>query len=213
MAFIDERFPIEISWGSTGGPGYRTRIIETGSGYEFTNQNWSASKHKYNAATGIRNASDLDDLIAFFHIAAGRANSFRYKDWGDYKTCTANAEVAEDDTIIVASATGGETDIQLTKAYVVGALSVARDIILPVDGTVLLSLNSISLVEDTDYTIDYDTGIITMDAALEAGDLLEGGFEFDVLCRFDTDELSINLESYQVSSTNVPIVETRELVV
>ena len=211
MAFLAEEFPIEISYGSTGGPGYRTRIIETASGYEFRNQNWSASKHRYNAATGIRNAVDLDSLVAFFHIAAGRANSFRYKDWSDYKTCPTNVDVANDDQILVASATGGETEIQLFKTYTVGSLSVDREIVLPKSGTLLIAKNSVALEETTDYTVDYTTGIVTLLVALSSGDELSCGFEFYVLCRFDADDLDISLESYRVESVTVPIVETREL--
>jgi uncharacterized protein (TIGR02217 family) len=211
MAFLTERFPTEISWGSTGGPGYKTRIIETASGYEFRNQNWARTKHKYNAATGIRNAADLDSLVAFFHLAAGRANSFRYKDWSDYKTCATNVDVGATDQIIIESAVGGENDIQLVKTYTVGTISVNREIVLPVEGTASITLNSVLLTETTDYTIDYDTGILTLSSALSPGDLLEGGYEFDVLCRFDADELILSLESYRVSSATVPIVETREL--
>ena len=211
MAFLTETFPVEISWGSTGGPGYRTRIIETGSGYEFRNQNWAKSKHKYNAATGIRNANDLDDLVAFFHLAAGRANSFRYKDWSDFKTCVITNDVANDDQILVASATGGETEIQLFKTYTIGALSVDRTIILPKQDTLLIAQNEAQLTETTDYTVDYTTGIVTLLVALSAEDLLTCGFEFDVLCRFDIDQLDLSLDSYRVSSASVPIAETREL--
>jgi uncharacterized protein (TIGR02217 family) len=210
MAFLTERFPVNISYGSSGGPGYKTKIVESPSGFEYRNQNWSKARHKYNAATGIQKADDLDALVAFFHLAAGRANSFGFKDWADYKTCATSQQVQNDDQVLVASATGGEQQIQLFKTYTVGAISSNRDIILPVNGTVLIALNTVQLTETTDYSINYTTGLLSLVVPLGVGDLLTAGFEFDVLCRFGVDELSLSFDAYRVNSTTVPILEVRE---
>ena len=40
MAFIETRFPADISFGSAGGPEYSTDIVVTQGGYEQRNINW-----------------------------------------------------------------------------------------------------------------------------------------------------------------------------
>lgn len=211
MPLLSERFPTDISYGSTGGPSYKTRIISTASGFEYRNRNWQKSRHKYNAATGIQTEDNLDDLISFFHLAAGKYNTFRFKDYKDFKTCKTSQNVAQDDVTLIADAVGGETEVQLFKTYTVGAISVNRDIIMPIASTLLLAINDILQVQNTDYTIDDTTGIVTFTDPLTANDFVTCGFEFDVLCRFDVDELPISLDAYKVGSTNIQIVEAREV--
>ena len=76
------RFPDDISYGSLGGPNYSTDIVTVQSGFETRNVNWLESRHSYDAAFGIRTEAQLSDLLSYFHAMQGRANTFRFKDWG-----------------------------------------------------------------------------------------------------------------------------------
>ncbi|RME61845.1 MAG: TIGR02217 family protein, partial [Alphaproteobacteria bacterium] len=58
-AFHDVRFPTDISFGSSGGPGFSTSIVETASGVEQRNANWAAARARYDVGTGIRGEDDL----------------------------------------------------------------------------------------------------------------------------------------------------------
>lgn len=54
MAFIETRFPDDISYGSGGGPEYLTDIVITESGHEKRNIGWAAPRGRYNVAHGVK---------------------------------------------------------------------------------------------------------------------------------------------------------------
>ena len=87
MAFHEVRFPDNISRGARGGPERRTQIVELASGDEERNASWANSRRRYDVAYGIRRADDLAAVVAFFEARNGRLHGFRFKDWGDHKSC------------------------------------------------------------------------------------------------------------------------------
>jgi hypothetical protein len=87
MAFHEVRFPDAISRGARGGPERRTQIVELASGDEERNASWANSRRRYDVAYGIRRADDLAAVVAFFEARNGRLHGFRFKDWGDHKSC------------------------------------------------------------------------------------------------------------------------------
>ena len=87
MAFHEVRFPDNISRGARGGPERRTQIVELASGAEERNASWADSRRRYDVAYGIRRADDLAAVVAFFEARNGRLHGFRFKDWGDHKSC------------------------------------------------------------------------------------------------------------------------------
>jgi uncharacterized protein (TIGR02217 family) len=84
-----------------------------------------------------------------------------------------------------------------------------RDIKKPVQETILIGVNGILQAETTNYSIDYTTGIVTFVLPPANGVPITWGGEFDVPCRFDTDELPLSLDFYGYASGSVPIVEVR----
>jgi hypothetical protein len=87
MAFHEVRFPDNISRGARGGPERRTQIVELASGDEERNASWANSRRRYDVAYGIRRVDDLAAVVAFFEARNGRLHGFRFKDWGDHKSC------------------------------------------------------------------------------------------------------------------------------
>jgi len=205
VTFINTRFPVNISYGSSGGPQFQTAVIDMRSGEEKRNINWSYPRHAYDAAVGVRAQSDIEDLIAFFFVVQGRAHSFRWKDWADYKSCKTGSTVAATDQSL-GDGDGSETEFQLTKTYTFGAYEFSRNIELPVSGTVVAALDG---VETEAFSVDTSTGIITFDSAPGNGVAITVGYEFDVHCRMDTDELVTSLDEYQVGSASVPVIELK----
>ena len=153
MAFVEIRFPADISYGSAGGPEYSTDIVITQGGYEQRNINWSQARARYNVAYGVRTQEQLDALIAFFRARKGRADGFRFKDWTDYQAAGA----------LVGLGDGAATQFQLVKHYTSGSVSESRDITKPVSGTIRIYKDAV--LQTTGYSVSTLTGLVTFSAA------------------------------------------------
>lgn len=204
------RFPDDISYGSRGGPAYNTTVIVVDSGAESRNQRWSYPRHEYDVAYGVNTLARLEELLEFFHVVAGRAIGFRYKDWMDYKSCGRADTVAATDCAL-GTGDGVEDEYQLVKLYTQGAYTRTRKILKPVSGTVRVAVAGVEKALTTQFTVAAATGIITFTAGNipTAGQAVTAGYEFDVPVRFDTDRLSINLDDYATASAQVPLVELK----
>lgn len=196
--FHDVRFPTDISFGSTGGPGFSTDIVALQSGHEQRQINWSAARSVYNVAQGVRSQSQLDQLIAFFRTRQGRAHAFRFKDWLDYSATSQ----------VIGTGDGSETDFQLTKTYTSGAETASRSVTKPVDSSVDIYVDSV--LQSSGYTVDNSNGMVTFAVAVSAGEVVSADFQFDVPVRFDTDRLSASIDDYGVHSwQDIPLIEVR----
>ena len=119
MAFHEVRFPDNISRGARGGPERRTQIVELASGDEERNASWANSRRRYDVAYGIRRADDLAAVVAFFEARNGRLHGFRFKDWGDHKSCLPSGTPSPTDQAI-GTGDGATTAFQLVKRYASG---------------------------------------------------------------------------------------------
>jgi uncharacterized protein (TIGR02217 family) len=209
MAFHEVRFPANLSLGSVGGPERRTEIVTLANGFEERNTPWSQSRRRYDAGLGMRSLDDLENLIAFFEARLGQMHGFRWKDWTDHKSCPASRAVsAMDQPIGVGD--GATRAFPLVKTYRSGAQTYLRPVVKPVAGTVKIAVQGTQLSENTQFSVDHVTGIVTLNEAPEAGDQITAGFEFDVPVRFDTDRLSLSMASFQAGDVpSVPVVEVR----
>lgn len=111
MPFLESpRFPERVSFHVTGGPGFATTIVTIESGAEYRNAAWSLPLATYEAIHAVRDEEETEAIRAFFLIAMGRYNGFRYKDWSDFK-------VKEGQGILVYLTS---TTFQLYKRYSLG---------------------------------------------------------------------------------------------
>ena len=190
--FSETQLPSDISYGATGGPMFLTDVVATVSGHEQRNSKWSQARARYNVASGVKNETQWQALIAFFRARRGKAVGFRFKDWSDFK--------AVNQPLLSL----GGNQYQLVKQYVSGAVVSERIITKPVAGTVKLYRNS--LLQASGWSIDTTTGIITTSLT----GTLTVDFDFDVPVRFDTDELALSLDSFNAGSwNNIPLIEVR----
>ena len=207
MAFHDVRFPDDISRGARGGPERRTQIVTLASGDEERNASWADSRRSYDAAYGIRRADDLAAVVAFFEARNGRLHAFRWKDWGDYKSCLPSGSPAPGDQPL-GTGDGAAASFQLVKQYASGAQSWTRTITKPVAGTVRVALDGAEQLSG--WSVDTLTGVVTFDSPPGAGVAVRSGFEFDVPVRFDTDRLDVTHDLERLGSiTSIPLVEVR----
>ncbi len=198
MAFVETQFPVDISFGSSGGPEYSTDIVVTQGGHEQRNINWAEARARYNVAHGVKNQAQLNELIAFFRARKGRADGFRFKDWTDFEA------VAQ----VLGTGNGSKTQFQMIKRYTSGSVNEVRTITKPVTDTITIYLDSVP--QGSGFTVDTTTGEVTFTMAPANGVVVSADFEFDVPVRFDTDRLSASLDSYlSYSWSEIPLVELR----
>jgi len=207
MAFHEIRFPTAIAFGSSGGPQRKTEIVTLGSGFEERNAVWANSRRRYDAGLGVKTLDDLHAVIVFFEARLGRLHGFRFKDFADWKSCAPLGTVTPTDQAI-GTGDGTTTSFALKKTYTSGAGSWIRAIAKPVSGTVRVAKAGVEQMSG--FSVNTTTGVVTFATAPAGGVAVAAGFEFDVPVRFDSDALSVNLDSFRAGEIpNIPIVEIR----
>ena len=197
-AFHEVRFPEDISFGSTGGPGYSTDVVTMKNGSEQRNINFTQPKCKYNVALGVKTAKQMAAVIEFFHARKGRAFGFRYKDWTDYR---AKGQLID-------TGDGAKNKMQLIKTYESGGFTTIRRIRKPVADTVQVYFDDVEAPHG--WTVDTKSGVITFDTPPKKGVRVSCDFEFDVPVRFDTDQMDVNINVADYFDWNtIPLVELR----
>lgn len=210
MAFHNIRFPADLSFGSLGGPERRTEIVALANGHEERNSPWAQSRRRYDAGLGLRALEDLERLIAFFEARAGMLHAFRWKDWADWRSAPASAEIRSTDQPI-GTGDGQTRAFQLAKTYRSGAHTMRRVITKPVAGSLRLALGGLDMGPAPRWSVDELTGIVTLDTPPGAGVEVSAGFEFDVPVRFDTDLIQVSMAAFKAGEVpRVPVVEVRE---
>lgn len=197
MSFDEIRLPLRIGFGSSGGPAFSTEVVTVDGGFEVRNQNWAEAKRRYDAATGLRTAADVTTLTQFFYARAGRARGFRLKDWSDFSAAAQN----------IGTGTGAQTAFQLVKRYTSGSITHTRTVTKPVSGTVSVFLNGV--LQASGWSVNTTTGLVTFSTAPASGVAVTATYEFDVPVRFDTDQLTLTTENFQLLSVQIPLVEIR----
>ncbi len=208
--FHETRFPVSVSFASSGGPERRTEIVSLASGAEERNSPWQHARRRYDAGLGVQSMDDLQAVIAFFEARRGQLYGFRWKDITDFSTAITSAlPKAEDQQIGVGD---GTTSIfALSKTYENGPYAYLRPITKPVQGSLLVAIDGVLQQEGVDYTADFALGIVTfVGGAPVSGALITAGFEFDVPVRFDTSFLNVTLEAFNAGAVpSIPIIEVR----
>lgn len=195
--FLDIRFPDRIAFGAIGGPGFMTYVAVMSSGAESRMQEWEFERGEWEVAHAAKLPKDYQPLQAFFRLAAGRANTFRFKDWTDF-ICVPG------DGFFIAS-DGSPSGWQMVKRYTFGGLTIDRRITKPRNN------NTINIIGvGSPSGLDYSSGIVY------GGTPTAWSGEFDVHCRFDTDHMraeAINRNpnvGLIVTWASIPIVEVKE---
>lgn len=152
------RFPVDISYGSRGGPVFVTENAGNAGGFETVNSSRTFPLHEYDVSYGLRNSAQFAILRALFMNVRGKWGGFRYKDFNDFQVDSTRGIL-----IPVAPPVW-----QLAAAYTFGSETQNRIILKPVSGTDVITRNSSTLVPTTNYTLDTTTGLITA-VALSSG--------------------------------------------
>ena len=193
MSFHEDRFPLSIAYGSTGGPGFSTKVTEKFQGGAEYFPRWSQPLYSFNIASGLKKPSDVNDLLAFYLARLGIGNGFRFFDFKDH---TSNADGTTDPTStdqLIGTGDGSTTVFQLTKTYTHGSESLVRNIRKPINGetlalpgqgsktyNLLVNVAGVDVAASGNWSLDTTTGEITFTTAPVAGAAIRAGFAFDV---------------------------------
>ena len=198
MAFDEVRLPVDVERGAQGGPLFKTTILPLSNGFERRNIDWSLARSTWDIGYGIQSLETLNAVRDFFYARQGRGRGFRFRDWSDYLTTGEN----------IGTGTGSQTDYTLRRQYTSGLVTYNRPINKPVSGTVRMFLDGI---ETAGFTVNTTTGVVSFSPAPGNGVVITANFEFDVPVRFDTDQLNIALDLFDVGSIpDIPVVELRQ---
>ncbi|SCX96734.1 DUF2460 domain-containing protein [Microvirga guangxiensis] len=205
--FHEVRFPLDVSLGSRGGPVRRTDIVTLASGREHRNSRWASSRRRYDAGLGVRNVDALHAVIAFFEERRGKLYGFRFCDRTDWRSCPPSKDPTALDQRIGAG-DGTTKTFQLVKIYGSSFAPYVRTIAKPVGGSVRVALNGVEQPVGSAFNCDPATGLVTFPVPPAAGAAITAGYSFDVPVRFDTDELDIDLSTFEAGGIpQIPLIE------
>jgi uncharacterized protein (TIGR02217 family) len=216
MSFLlNERFPVEMEYGGSFSHRHAVQINSTQDGGEYRRLLHPFVKTDFEMS--FKNLEDwvMDEVVDFYQRTNGSFRGFRVKDLSDFTTNNfKDAPTNSDMRCVALNASGGNaTQFQITRWYgdPTDTYCARRYIKKPVSSTVVVSkltapATYTPLILTTDYTIDYETGIITT-VASQPADKIYAGCEFDIPCRFDG-EPSFSYTSWDVlTATGIKLIE------
>lgn len=198
MSYINIKFPEDMALGAIAGPEFSTAIFESNNGKEYRLQNFQESKIRYFLSFNAIKEQKMQELLSFFRIVQGRSQSFRFKDWLDYKI----------EKQIVATADGISTEFPIIKQYQIGENIYFRNITKPLLEHFQVWLADKKLKDG--YSLNTEKGILCFTTPPKKGTKIMISCQFDIEARFDNDMLEIAIEGqnlYNVS--NLKIIEVK----
>ncbi len=154
--FSENRFPLDIGFGSSGGPERQTDIVTLGSGREERNQRWRRSRRRFEAGYGVKTLDELNAVVAFFEAQRGPLFGFRFRDPVDWKSCSPQATPRFSDQVI-GTGDGTTRIFELVKTYGEADGAYRRRIHKTVSGSV--SSPSMACPQST-ITVDHTLGTV-----------------------------------------------------
>ncbi len=198
--FAEIQFPPKVSFGSSGGPGFRTSIFEVDSGQIGGTVEWDRIRARFNVKLDFVNDVELEAVQDHFYAMRGMGIGFRYKDWSDFTLANQNFFVGD----------GVTKSFQLFKRYISGAHKFDRIIKKPVVGSLgNILIDNVTKTDGVDFVIDFTTGFVNFDVPPVRGSVGRVSLiEYDVPCRYDTDFLDIQVSEFQQFAVSaIPIIE------
>jgi uncharacterized protein (TIGR02217 family) len=207
--FHEVLFPTDISYGSSGGPAFKTSIFTADSGYEQRNVDWQNIQSKYDVTQAIKTWDQMTALTEFFMARRGRAYGFRFLDYNDFNINAQQIGVGDGTTTVfqlIKTYTSYQAESDETDTY-------TRIITKPAWNTIAgVTVGGVTKNSPGDYTVDYTTGLFTFTTApgVDAA-IIVGAAQFHVPVRFDIDHFDVSQDFFEVATANsITLVEVRD---
>lgn len=217
--FIDEYAPPEMpGFPCISSPRWSTAITQVDSGAEQVNQRWQHPLYRFTLPDAVRDHVVFEAVRDQWLAMRGPAYTWPFRDPLDFASQPLPAAnvtpviTANDQDLGITD--GAMTQFQLVKEYSRGAQNYSRTIHLPIENTVLVSLNGVdpsTFSPPLMWSVTRPGGVIEFDSPPPPGLTVRAGFLFDVEVRFEGDDAFDGIvRSYQVSGySDVNLVEVR----
>jgi len=206
MNFLESpRFPGTMAQHALRHLSFLTEVVGLASGSEQRNALWSQPLRRYEVGANFQTQAELNQLLAFFQLARGRFLPFRFRDSLDFNSNSLGHGVTATDQM-AGWGDGLQRAFQLIKTTRLGEIEQIRVIQKPVPGTVIVAVDG---ALEKQVTVECSTGVITFAEPPPLGAAITAGFEFDVPCRFDSDQLSVSLQPPDLGSFTLLLTEVR----
>lgn len=185
----------------------KRHIVEYQSGHESIDNKWPMPKMGFSINAGTLDQEEIEELYQFWWVAG--ADSFRFEDPWDHKSCSYYSTLAAGDQIVLENPSTSVASVQLIKTYRVGSHSMVRYITKPNAATVVFLVDGST--RTTGFTVNGSTGVATFSPVLASTVAsVRAGFEYWVHARFRDDELPITWEGGIIGNAKVNLVEKLE---
>jgi uncharacterized protein (TIGR02217 family) len=172
-SFHEVLFPVDISYGSAGGPKWKTSIFTAASGFEGRAIEWGETRAEYDISYGIKSQEQMDLLTTFFYARRGRAYGFRFKDWNDYQATDLFLGVGDyatfDRQLVKTYSSPGFEGTPFTYDRALKKIEWGSEIGVKINGLAITR----NTTDPQYFAIDYNTGV------LSTGVPMKGGFYHD----------------------------------
>jgi uncharacterized protein (TIGR02217 family) len=198
-------FPLAIGREAMVATEFSTQIVSSPSGHEQRASEWAEARMRYDAGPGIRSEADVRTLADFFRARRGAARAFRFRDPFDCSSAGDGGLPAATDQMLGVG-DGARRRFALVKRYGAGDAEQVRQIRLPVEGSVRVSVDGL----ETAAFLLTDEGEVLLDVAPAPGVAVRAGFLFDVPVRFAEDRLEASRATFLAGEiASVPLIEVR----
>lgn len=211
MTHLTEALPFIPNYAYSRRAIYLTTLVQAASGKTEAAQRWQYPLHEFSLPLNGRKQSELEQILRYFHAAAGRANTFDFLDFSEDRTCSLGTDPANDD-VELGTAEASQTDFQLIKTYVTGGVTRSRKLTRPIAASWLIAVDGTPKTITTDYTIE-SGGILRFNSGLTGGEVVTGGGRFYVPVRFASDDIEQIVHNYRlgfVADSTVVLMEDRQ---
>lgn len=172
----------------------KTDIVTMASGRERRNAAWKFKKMQFTATFALLLPDVQDEIYGAYYAANGQLLLFRFRDPGDWKV--------KDSPIVIPTAyIGTTTPVQLTKRYSFGPAFADRTI-QAVSTCFVTAPGGAAFTG----TIDKALGTFTPDTPWGSGNYTWSG-TFDLWVRFNSDDLDVTMQTLDVATTDVELIE------
>lgn len=230
--FLEVRLPEDIERGSRGGPRFSTSKFRGASGFVKRNSNWSQALRSYDISYGLQVREDIaapidpqtgfDRILDFYHVVLGEAIGFRFQDFSDFQVGSFDdVTLTTLNTGFVAEGDSSTTVFQLIKRRSLGATNhdrILKKISLDDAGDPIIRM-LVNAVEATrvasapaagEFSVDEDTGLVTLGDVLTAGQFARTALYFDTPVTFASDMLDVEMVVLETGSIPpIMLEETR----
>lgn len=203
-------------------PRFNTTITGVSSGAEKANQNWANPLHRFRVPEAVTCMEALEAILSQWFVMGGPFHTWPWRDPLDF--ASASLEIPNEAPTVsrtdqpIGIGDGVRTQWQLVKTYTAGPYAYTRDIVLPVDGSVLVGIDGdapgdVDPVDGGPYaaSVEREGGTITITPAPDAGLVITAGYLFDCCVRFESDDSYEGIvRAYGLTgSADLTLVETR----